>query len=402
MDRIETDILIAGGGIAGLAAAARLAAAGRHVVVVDPAPETQGAEAGGTADLRTTAYLQPGIATLSRAGAWEPMERAGAPLHTMRLVDAGGRARLPREQADFRATELGGRPFGWNVPNTVARAALRDRIAALPGATLMAGRRVEDLLVRSGEAILRLSDGTQVSAQLAIAADGRDSGLRRLAGVSARRWHYVQSALVFSVVHEIPHEDVSTEIHRTGGPLTLVPMPEHEGRPCSAVVWMMPAARAARLAEVDDAQLATQLTAETMGLAGACEVVSPRARWPIIGQVASRMRAERVAILGEAAHVIPPIGAQGLNMSLGGIECLARLVEGAGAGDVGADAVLGAYELRRMPEVLARVAGVDILNRFAMVEPQPLRDLRLAGLRAIARITPLRRLAMRAGLGTSG
>ncbi len=402
MERIETDILVAGGGIAGLAAAARLAAAGRQVVVADPAPETAGAAARGTEDLRTTAYLQPGIATLARAGAWEAMERAGAPLHTMRLVDAGGRERVPRERADFRSAELGDRPFGWNVPNTAARAALRERIAALSGATLLAGRRVEDLLVRSGEALARLSDGTTVSAQLAVAADGRDSGLRRLAGIAARRWHYVQSALVFSVVHDIPHDGVSTEIHRTGGPLTLVPMPEHGGRPCSAVVWMMPAARAARLEQADDAALAAQLTAETMGLAGACAIVSPRARWPIIGQVAARMRGERLAILGEAAHVIPPIGAQGLNMSLADVECLARLVEGAGAGDVGADAVLAPYELRRMPEVLARVAGVDILNRFAMAEPQPLRDLRLAGLRAIARIAPVRRLAMRAGLGALG
>ena len=398
MTRTRTDILIAGGGLAGLATAARLAADGREVIVVDPAPET----AGGGGDLRTTAFLMPAVETLTRAGAWEAMAGSAAPLATMRLLDAGGRERAVRERADFRAGELGRPVFGWNVPNRAAKAALRARIADLPGVRLMAGTAVTGLVQRSGDAVLRLSDATQVSATLAIAADGRDSTLRRLAGIGARRWSYGQRALVFAVSHEVAHGDVSTEIHRTGGPLTLVPMPDIGGRPASAVVWMVPGARAERLAALDDAALGTELTADTMGLFGACRVEGARAVWPIIGQIAHAMRAGRVAIAGEAAHVIPPIGAQGLNMSLGDAECLARLVAGAGAGDIGAPALLDAYQRRRMPEIAARVAGVDILNRFAQAEAQPVRDLRRAGLAAINRVAPVRRLAMRLGLGVIG
>ena len=163
-----------------------------------------------------------------------------------------------------------------------------------------------------------------VAAKLVVAADGRDSTLRRLAGIGCRRWGYGQKALVFAVTHPDPHGGVSTEIHRTGGPLTLVPMPDHDGRPCSSVVWMVPGPRANALAALDDAGLGAELTAETMGLFGPLRIVSPRAVWPIVAQLAHRLVAQRLALIAEAAHVVPPIGAQGLNMSLADIETLAR------------------------------------------------------------------------------
>jgi len=396
MERIDTDILVAGGGIAGLAATARLAAEGFDVVCVDPAP------AGSTgADRRTTAFLQPAIATLERAGAWAGMEAVAAPLWTMRLVDAGGVAREVRETADFEARETMDRPFGWNVPNTAIRAALLSRLAALPGVRLLNGQMVTGLVPRSAEALARLSGGGQVRADLVIAADGRDSRLREAAGIAARRWHYGQKALVFTVLHPAPHLGVSTEIHRTGGPLTLVPMPDRDGRPCSSVVWMAPGPRAAELFALDDTALAAELTLETMRLFGPLELVGDRAIWPIIGQIAARLDGPRLALVAEAAHVIPPIGAQGLNMSLADVETLARLTaEARGKGaDIGARNLLAFYHRQRYPEMTSRVAGIDLLNRAAQASAQPLRDLRRAGLKAIHDTPVLRRAAMRWGLG---
>ncbi len=293
------------------------------------------------------------------------------------------------------------RPFGWNVPNIAIREALMARLAELPGARLIDGRTVAGLVSRRAEALARLDGGGQVRARLVLAADGRDSGLRNAAGIGVRRWHYGQKALVFAVTHLHPHEGVSTEIHRTGGPLTLVPMPDHDGRPCSSVVWMAPGPRATELHALDDAALGAELTAETMDLFGPLEVTGPRALWPIIGQIAARLDGQRLALVAEAAHVIPPIGAQGLNMSLADIETLAHLAEEARAAgrDVGAQDVLAAYQRQRYPEMAARVAGIDLLNRAAQAQAQPLRDLRRAGLKAIHDIRPLRRLAMRWGLG---
>jgi 2-octaprenyl-6-methoxyphenol hydroxylase len=396
MERIDTDILVAGGGIAGLAATARLAAEGFAVVCVDPAP----AGAPG-ADQRTTAFLQPAIATLERAGAWAGMEAVAAPLWTMRLIDAGGVARAVRETANFEARETMDRPFGWNVPNIAIRQALLDRLSALPGARLVNCQTVTGLVPRTAEALARLSGGGQVRAALVIAADGRDSSLRAAAGIAARRWHYGQKALVFAVTHATPHQGVSTEIHRTGGPLTLVPMPDRDGKSCSAVVWMAPGPRAAELFALDDAALAAALTAETMGLFGPLALAGKRALWPIIGQIAARLDGPRLALVAEAAHVIPPIGAQGLNMSLADIETLAGLAaeaHGKGA-DIGAPGLLAAYHRRRYPEMVSRVAGIDLLNRAALAEAQPIRDLRRAGLKAVHDVPVLRRAAMRWGLG---
>jgi 2-octaprenyl-6-methoxyphenol hydroxylase len=170
-----------------------------------------------------------------------------------------------------------------------------------------------------------------------------------------------------------------------------------DGRPCSSVVWMVPGPRAAALAAMDDVGLGAEITAETMGLFGPLRVAGPRAAWPIVAQLATRLTASRLALVAEAAHVVPPIGAQGLNMSLADIEALAQATEG--TADPGAPDLLARYARRQMPRILARVAGVDVLNRAARAEAQPLRDLRGLGLAAIDRLGPLRRLAIRAGMG---
>lgn len=387
------DILVAGGGIAGLSAAARLGGLGLRVVCIEPEPPGPGH------DWRTTAYLQPGIDTLTEAGAWAAMEAEGAPLWTMRLVDAGGVERKVRTTADFTAAEVMDRPFGHNVPNTVARAALA--MAAGARARVIHGARVSGLLAREDAAFVRLDDGRQFAAQLVVAADGRESGVRALAGIGTQRWSYRQVALVFAVTHPEPHRGVSTEIHRTGGPLTLVPLPDRHGQPCSSVVWMVPARRGAELAELDDVALGAALTAETMGLFGPLSVDGPSALWPIIGLMAQRLTGRRLALVAEAAHVVPPIGAQGLNLSLADIEALARLVGAARerGEDIGGRTVLNRYAAARAPEIAARVAGVDVLNRLAQAEPQVVRDLRVTGLRTLHGVPPLRRLAMRLGLG---
>jgi 2-octaprenyl-6-methoxyphenol hydroxylase len=174
-------------------------------------------------------------------------------------------------------------------------------------------------------------------------------------------------------------------------------MPDLEGQPCSSVVWMVPGPRARELGALDDAALGAELTTETMGLYGALTIASPRAVWPIISQVATRLTAPRLALVAEAAHVMPPIGAQGLNTSLHDIETLAALV--AGQPDPGDARLLDRYQMRVLPRTMARVAGVDLLNRAARTEVQPLRDLRRLGLAAIHRIPAIRDLAVRTGMG---
>lgn len=401
---LDTDILVAGGGVAGLAATAAFAAAGFRTLCVDPAPPPE-TGAAPEADLRSTAFLMPSVRLLDRAGLWQRLAPEAAALRVMRLADAGGPEPRIRTTADFSADEAGEAAFGFNILNWVLRRELAAGAAALPGASLRFGTRVARLTPRSSSgAIATLADGSRVRAPLVIAADGRDSALREAAGIGLRRWGYGQKALVFSVGHAIPHGDISTEIHRTGGPFTLVPLPDGPDGPRSAVVWMETGPKAAALAALPVPAFEAALAERSCGLLGPLALLGPRRLWPIIAQAADRLDGPRLALVAEAAHVVPPIGAQGLNMSLRDVAALLALVEAArdAGGDIGAPDLLARYHRQRHPDMLARIAGIDLLNRAAMTGDQRLRDLRAAGLRLLDRTAPLRQAAMRLGLGAGG
>jgi 2-octaprenyl-6-methoxyphenol hydroxylase len=235
MERLATDILIAGGGVAGLTAAAAFGSEGFSTICVDPVPPVTAAEAEGS-DLRSTAFLMPAVRLLERAGLWPRLAPEAAALRIMRIADAGGPEPVIRDTVDFAASELGEDVFGYNLPNWLLRREMVARLSEMPGAELRAGVRLDRVTPRTAEVLAQLSDGTQVRARLLVAADGRDSTVREALGIGARRWGYGQKALDFTVFHPEPHDGVSTEIHRSGGPFTLVPLPDRDGRPQSAVV----------------------------------------------------------------------------------------------------------------------------------------------------------------------
>ena len=397
MQSLDADIAIAGGGVAGLSAACAFGAAGFSVICIDPAPPVT-AEAEEGADLRTTAFLQPARALLERAGLWARLEPHAAALQVMRIVDAGGQGHEAREIADFDAAEISGMPFGWNLPNWLLRREMLARIETLGSVAFLPGIGATGLITRGDAALLRLSDGRRLRARLLLAADGRDSLIRRALGIGVRTWRYGQKALAFSVSHPRPHENVSTEIHRSGGPFTLVPLPDLDGTPRSAVVWMERGPRIAALAALPVAEFEAEMTARSAALFGPLKLLGRRTVWPIISQRAQRLVGQRSALIAEAAHVVPPIGAQGLNMSLKDIATLLDLATAA-PGEIGSPEMLARYQRRRLPDILARVKGIDLLNRSAMAEAAPLRELRRQGLNAIHRIMPLRRALMQAGLG---
>lgn len=397
MADIRTDILVSGGGVAGLTAAAAFGSAGYDVVCVDPAPPvTDGAAEG--ADLRTTAFLHPSIPVLEAAGLWDRLEPHAAALQVMRIVDAGGAEPEPRIVKDFDAADLSDLPFGWNLPNWLLRREMVARIAELPNVTFRPGTATTGILARDSEAIVKLSDGDRVRARLVVAADGRESTIRKALDIPVRTLRYGQKALAFAVTHPIPHRNVSTEIHRSGGPFTLVPLPDRDGLPSSAIVWMERGAEVDRLAALTVPEFEAEMNRRSCGLLGPLTLVTRRAVWPIISQVAQHMQGPRTALLAEAAHVVPPIGAQGLNMSLADLRVLLDLAR-AEPDRIGEPKMLAAYERARHAEVQARVAGIDLLNRASMMGAQPLRDLRAGALDALYSLAPVRRTLMRAGLG---
>ena len=397
MTRIATDILVSGGGVAGLAAAAAFASAGYSVICVDPQPPVTSAEAEG-ADLRSTALLQPSIPLLQAAGLWARLAPHAAPLQVMRIIDAGGPAPVPRVVKDFDAADISEQPFGWNLPNWLLRREMVAHLKTLKRVDFRPGVATTGVLTRETEALVALSDGTRVSARLLVAADGRGSLVRETLGIGVRTVRYGQKALAFTVTHPVPHGNVSTEIHRSGGPFTLVPLPDFQGRPASAVVWMERGAEAQRLRALPVAEFEAALNERSCGILGTLTLNSQINLWPIISQVAERMAGERTALMAEAAHVMPPIGAQGLNMSLADLRVLLQLAADHKA-DPGSAAMLDAYHRRRHWEVQARIAGIDLLNRASMAGDPAWRDLRAKALDLMYGSARVRRTLMRAGLG---
>ena len=389
------DIVISGGGIAGLVAAVAFGDAGFDVLCVDPKPPVTNRDTTG-ADLRTTAYLQPGQTFLQTIGIWPLVADHSAPLQIMRIVDAAGPDLVTK---DFNATDISDAPFGWNVGNWDMRDGLLSRIAALPNVVFEPGLSTTSTNTRSTEARVTLSDGRLISCQLLIAADGRDSAIRKTARIAAKRSEFGQLALSFAVTHAMGHDNISTEVHKGGGPFTLVPLPDFEGQPSSAVVWMDKILDIQAMQALSIDEFNAEITERSAGVLGPLSLITARTAWPIISQLAGSFYSERTAFIAEAAHVVPPIGAQGLNLSLGDIETLLELVK-ASPGGIGELPVLKKYHQVRRPIAQSRVIGVGALNRASKAEGPAATRARALGLDAIHRIAPLRRALMQLGLGT--
>ncbi|MFO7770183.1 MAG: UbiH/UbiF family hydroxylase [Roseovarius gahaiensis] len=400
MTKPEFDIVVSGGGVAGLTAAAVFGSAGFSVLCVDPTPPVTERNAEGS-DLRTTAFLQPAQALLDRAGVWARLAPHAEDLQIMRIVDAGGPNPEPRLTKEFNAADISDKPFGWNLPNWLLRREMVAHLETLDTVEFRPGTGFASLFTRESEARVGLTDGSRVRCRLVIAADGRNSPVREATGIDVKTTRYGQKALAFAVTHPIPHENVSTEIHRSGGPFTLVPLPDYEGRPSSAIVWMEDGPEVERLAALPVDAFEAAMNVRSCQLFGPLSLASRRTTWPIISQQADQMYSERVALVAEAAHVVPPIGAQGLNMSLGDMRVLLELAEAAPE-RLGDAQMLQAYHRRRHWEVSARVRGIDVLNRASMMQAQPLRDARAMTLNAIYSLAPVRKTLMQLGLGARG
>jgi 2-octaprenyl-6-methoxyphenol hydroxylase len=248
---------------------------------------------------------------------------------------------------------------------------------------------------------LRLADGRLFQARLVVGADGRGSSARKAAGIEARTHRYPQSALTALLAHTRPHDDYTSEFHTRQGPFTLVPLPAAPGaRWRSSLVWVMSPAEAARRAALDDEALAGEIERQARSLLGAMRVEGERGVFPMARQIVARLTATRLALVGDAAHAFPPIGAQGLNLGLRDVESLLKSArEAADAGeDIGGEAALARYARSRGPDILTRTSAVDALNRSLIARFAPIDAARGLGLAALGAIGPLRRFVMREGV----
>ena len=234
------------------------------------------------------------------------------------------------------------------------------------------------------------------NAKLAIGADGARSVCRAAAGITTRRRAYPQTALTFNLGHRRPHHDTSTEFHTETGPFTLVPLPGRR----SSLVFVVDPAEVAGLAALSDTDMAEEIERRSHSILGRVEVEPGRGVFALAVETAARFAARRVALVGEAAHVVPPIGAQGLNLGLRDAATLGELVVAAhrAGDDVGAAALTDRYERMRRADVTSRMVAVDLLNRSLLSAFLPLQGARGLGLFLMEQVGPLRRAVMREGV----
>lgn len=382
-DETTTDIAIVGGGAVGLAAALALAQDGWRVTLIGPPPAPN--------DGRTVALLGGSWTQLTELGLGDALLDKAAPLAVMRLVDDSG-SLFRQPPVEFRASEIDRDAFGWNIRNDDLTALLAERAASAQTLRIVAGS-VDDIAPEPSHVVLEGMGFPRLRARLVVGADGRRSRVRAAAGIEAREWRYPQVALTAILAHTRDHRETSTEFHTRSGPCTLVPLP---GR-LSSLVWLLDPEEAERIAALDDEAFAKRLERQVHSLLGAMTVVGTRGRIPMGGLSVDRFGTDRMVLAGEAAHVFPPIGAQGLNLGLRDVAALREAL--AGAADPGADAVVAAYDRARRTDVRLRTGAVDVLNRTLLTDMLPADLLRGAGLLALSRIGPLRRFAMRQGLG---
>jgi len=383
-----TAVAVVGGGPAGLTAAIALATAGIPTILSAGRPQQ---------DNRTTALLVSSVTALETLGIWSLCADRAAPLRVMRIVDASKRL-LRAPEVRFEAAEIGLEAFAYNIENRHLLEALSTSARALPHLQWIEGA-VEHIEVNESHASLLLSDGREIAVPLVIGADGRGSLCRQAAGIQSDERRYPQTALTFNLQHTRPHREISTEFHTESGPFTLVPLPGNR----SSLVCVISPSDADRLCSLPDPELAAELERRSHSILGKIRIESRPSSFPLVMQTAERFAENRIALIGEAAHALPPIGAQGLNLGLRDAATITEIAVAArrNGEDPGAPEVLERYNTARRLDVSSRAFGVDLLNRSLLSGFLPLHGARGFGLFLLDRIAPLRRAVMREGVQPS-
>ena len=381
----STEICVCGGGPTGFAAAIAAARSGRQVIIL--APETAIPPA------RTAALLEGSVRFLREHEAWRPDELDGAPLRSMRLIDdTGNLIRAP--EVTFHASEIGLEAFGYNVPNARLVASLRDLAGNYENIEII-DEKASGITMEGGGARIETESGMTIACALIVAADGAKSASRHAAGIEARSWSYPQSALIGTVNVEFPHGGTSTEFHTRSGPFTIVPLQQNR----MSFVWMQSPESADHAADMPLEEFNRLMERQAHSIHGRMSVDSERLALPLHGLLSERFAAHRVMLVGEAAHVFPPIGAQGLNLGLRDVMTFERIVRRYGS-DPGSDAALQAYQSGRQGDVRSRTYAVDLFNRSLLSPFLPVHLLRSSGLSLASAVPAFRHLLMRQGLSS--
>jgi 2-octaprenyl-6-methoxyphenol hydroxylase len=390
----DAELLIVGGGLVGLLLGVACAGAGLRVTLVDR--QDPAAMQDDAFDGRASAIAYGSSRVLDALGLWPAIVGDAEPILEIRVADGSSPLYLHYDHRDLGSDA----PLGHIVENRVLRRVLFDAARTLPNLRLLAPLAVERVEASPLAAGAELADGRRLQARLVVAADGATSPLRRAAGIRALEWRYPQVGIVTTVRHERAHQGIAVEHFLPAGPFAILPMTGNR----SSIVWTERAEFAARLAALPDAAFAAELADRFGDYLGAVEPVGPRWTYPLGLMLAERYAGTRLALIGEAAHLIHPIAGQGFNLGIRDVAALSELVvDWRRLGlDIGDDEVLHRYERWRRFDTVMLAAVTDGLNRLFSNEVAPLRLARDIGLAVVHRLPPVKRLLMRDAMGIAG
>lgn len=396
------DAIIIGGGLAGLTCG--LALSGEHLsiplktLIVDAGPALEDRQPG--SDPRGSAITRSSRTMLQTLGVWDAVADQAQPFEKIIVTD--GRAVTGERPALLSFLEAGdtGTASAWMVENSTLITALVGRVQQSPGITFIGNTAVENFDFDSSPAVVTTTGGHQFSAPLIVAADGRNSNARKAAGIDTVRWDYDQSGIAMTVAHEKPHNGRAEEHFREAGPFAILPLTGNR----SSIVWTEQTTAAEKLMKLSEEEFLDEFKTRFGNHLGKVTLASDHASWPLSVQIATTFVGKRLALIGDAAHVIHPIAGLGFNLGLRDIAALSDcLTDNVRRGlDHGGQNCLKAYEAWRRADTIMVAAACDGLNRLFSNSVQPLATVRQAGLKIVDRLPPLKAFFMDHAAGTAG
>ncbi|EJF75882.1 UbiH/UbiF family hydroxylase [Bartonella alsatica] len=377
------NIAVIGAGPVGMLAALCLAHKGYSVCLIGPSVHAD--------ELRTTALMMPAVHTLQKLKIWDILKTHAAALSHIRIIDITSRTvRAPT--INFSSVEIGEEAFGYNIPNVELNNALLDSIMHTPNITRFISL-AKSFHQKNSHVCITLADGRVIRTSFVVAADGRHSLARAAAGIATKQWNYPQKALVLNFSHDFSHQNTSTEFHTEHGPFTQVPLPGKR----SSLVWVVTPSRAEELLNMEAKEIAKVIEDQMQSMLGALTLETPIQAWPLSGLISYRFAANRTILVGEAAHVFPPIGAQGLNLGFRDVQTLIDILPNK-ISDSYSKIIITRYNKCRQPDILIRSGSVHMLNFSLLSNMLPVHIIRSIGFGLLRHCLPLRNLFMREGI----